>query len=112
MRAFLERHVPNAKSLIGQMAAIATLTDEGFISSDRLQKLAIAGNSTSEESAESGEAGVAGKSKGKRGEKAAPETASPQGRLLGLLRNAGILVRYRDDRYQFKHGSWQPILPA
>ncbi|MEP7290149.1 MAG: HEAT repeat domain-containing protein [Chloroflexota bacterium] len=109
MRAFLQRNLPNAESLIGQIAQVAALQlDEGFISSDRLQKMSIAGDAAptrheTEAPAESAETGTAGKAKSKRGEKTDTETTSPQGRLLGTLRSAGLLVRYRDDRYQFKH---------
>ena len=116
MRSFLQRHLPNSETLLTQMAQIAALQlDEGFISSARLQTLAIAGDaplpkpiepeaaSTESATTEKAAGGKAGK--GKDGEKADSETTSAQGRLLGMLRNAGLLTRFRDDRYQFRHRS-------
>lgn len=103
MRAFLNRQVANAETLLGQMSQIAALQfDEGFISSDRLQKLAIGGEAARSAAAETSENAETGKDKSD--EKADSETTSPQGRMLGMLRNAGLLIRFRDDRYQFRHG--------
>lgn len=118
LRAFMQRHLQNSEAMLTQIAQIAALQlDEGFISSARLQTLAIGGDSaavkvkTSElpvVTPESAETAPAAKGKGRKGkgdaeEKADSETTSAQGRLLGLLRNAGLLTRFRDDRYQFRH---------
>jgi HEAT repeat protein len=101
--------------MLNQMTQLAALQlDEGFISSARLQKLAIAGEvaaqiATSETAAETATAAT---KKGKDGEKADSETTSAQGRLLGMLRNAGLLIRFRDDRYQFRQSGMASYLAS
>ncbi|MBI1256285.1 MAG: hypothetical protein GC204_02330 [Chloroflexi bacterium] len=117
MRAYIKRRVENAGDLMNQMGQIAALQlDEGFISSARLQALAIAGEGTPQ-TPETTPPPVEG-SLLQAGEatdivEAAPidtkaakdtETTSSQGRLLGMLRRSGMLVRFRDDRYLFRRG--------
>ncbi len=108
MRAYLKRQLPNAENLLNQVAQIAALQlEEGFISSERLQKLAIGGDASHQpapETASENPPEATPAKKGKKDEKADTETTSPQGRLLGSLRDAGLLIRFRDDRYQFRHG--------
>src|SRR5690606_22993874 len=77
-------------------------------------KLAIAGEvaaqiATSETAAEPATTAT---KKGKDGEKADSETTSAQGRLLGMLRNAGLLIRFRDDRYQFRQSGMAAYLAS
>lgn len=109
LRSYMRRHVANVDELFGQMRQIGALQlDEGFISTRRLQALAIGGD-TAAAKAEPPKAEAeteAGSTDGKR--EADTETTSPQGRLLGLLRREGLLIRYRGDRYQFRH----PLLAA
>ena len=127
MRAYLKRHVEDASGLMAQIGQIAALQlDEGFISSARLQALAIAGEGAAAQvqavaaapaapsllqTTESTDATEA--TDGSLTTEAAPEdakaakdseTTSTQGKLLGLLRRSGLLIRFRDDRYQFKQG--------
>ncbi len=100
LRSYVRRHIPNADELMTQMGQIAAVQlDEGFVSSARLQALAIGGAAApqTKEQAETEEA----PEKGKR--KPDSETTSAQGRLLGLLRREGLLIRFRGDRYQFRH---------
>lgn len=105
LRAFMQRHLQNSEAMLQQIAQIAALQlDEGFISSARLQTLAIGGDAAPPKPAPAPSDAKPAKGKGKDdAEKADSETTSAQGRLLGLLRNAGLLTRYRDDRYQFRH---------
>ncbi|MFN8451118.1 MAG: HEAT repeat domain-containing protein [Anaerolineae bacterium] len=104
LRSYMRRHVANVDELIGQMSLIGALQlDEGFISSSRLQALAIGGEIATKKAQPSAEETGAD---GKR--PVDTETASPQGRLLGQLRREGLLIRYRGDRYQFRH----PLLAA
>ncbi|PJF25345.1 MAG: hypothetical protein CUN53_13265, partial [Phototrophicales bacterium] len=120
LRAFLKRSLPDDRSMdsaLNSMALIGALQlEEGFITGSRLQALKIgddvdiappvpgtaAGSTASaglEQSADSGA------TPGKRGrgskEEDTAETATVQGRLLGALRAARLLIRYRGDRYQF-----------
>ncbi len=118
LRAFLKRHISNSDAFIKQMALLAALQlDEGFISSERLQALAIGveepppmdsdvredpGLKVGRTEAEKRREAI------RRSGKADSETTSAQGRLLGLLRGSGLLVRHRGDRYTFRH----PLLAA
>ncbi|MEO8397194.1 MAG: HEAT repeat domain-containing protein, partial [Chloroflexota bacterium] len=130
MRAYIERRVENSSELMKQMGQIAALQlDEGFISSARLQALAIAVEGTAQAQAAAQAAAQAEAAQAAAlaaaqisvegslpetgaipdGEVVAPEkaakdteTTSSQGRLLRLLRQSGILIRFRDDRYLFR----------
>jgi len=118
IRSYLKRHVSNSEDLLTQMGQIAALQlDEGFISSDRLQALSIAGDGVAQAAPEvaAPEAGsllqaadqtetplTDAKEEETKG-KPDSETTSVQGRLLGMLRKSGILTRSRGDRYQFRH---------
>ncbi len=118
IHAFFKRHIDNANELMGQMAQMAALQlDEGFISSARLQALAIAGDTPAARleaadpnaappmpSAATEEADTVTDDKKEKD----TETTSKQGRLLGTLRRAGLLTRHRGDRYLFRH----PLLAA
>ena len=117
MRAYIKRRVENAGDLMIQMGQIAALQlDEGFVSSARLQALAITGEGARQAPAAAPppvEESLLQASDFVDGGEAAPEeakstkdteTTSSQGRLLGMLRRSGILVRFRDDRYLFRRG--------
>jgi len=114
---------PVAK-LLNSLARIAALQlDEGYITIARLQALRISGEAfgikdsraTAEEiaadavlakaAAPEAEQAEDGKKEGKEED---TEQTTAQGRLLGLLRRSGLLVRYRNDRYLFKH----PLIAA
>ncbi|MCC6803409.1 MAG: HEAT repeat domain-containing protein, partial [Anaerolineae bacterium] len=100
LRSYMRRHVANVDELLGQMRQIAALQlDEGFITTRRLQALAIGGEAAAPAKTEP--ATEVTSEDGKR--QPDTETTSPQGRLLGLLRHEGLLVRYRGDRYLFRH---------
>jgi HEAT repeat protein len=103
LRAYLARHLSNQDidTLLPQIAQIATIQiDEGFITSKRLEALAIGGDAVivADDDEEAEEAG-----KKKRGKKADSESTTSQGRLLEMLRKSGLLLRFRGDRYQFRH---------
>ncbi len=115
---------PLAK-LLNSLARIAALQlDEGYITIGRLQALRISAEAfgikdsraTAEEmdttavltkAAENAESENGDDKKGKEKEEDT-ELTTAQGRLLGLLRRSGLLVRYRSDRYLFKH----PLIAA
>ncbi|HVU12698.1 MAG TPA: HEAT repeat domain-containing protein, partial [Phototrophicaceae bacterium] len=120
LHAFFKRHIDNANELMGQMAQMAALQlDEGFISSARLQALAIASDAAASpqaaaqarlEAAAPNTAPAAtdeAESADSKKEKDS-ETTSKQGRMLGMLRRSGLLTRHRGDRYLFRH----PLLAA
>jgi HEAT repeat protein len=106
LRAFLMRHLPDElESLLPYMAQMAVIqVEDGFITSEKLQTLSIGSDVVA--GADEPDDSDASK-KGKKKE-ADSETASSQGKLLGKLRNSGLLVRYRGDRYQFRH----PLIAA
>src|SRR5262249_5318360 len=114
MRAFLSRHLDDGEESIPQMARIAALQlDEGFVSSARLQELAIGSNVADRKALEAmkestQEVDLRASVATQRGNKADTETTSAQGRQLGSLRRSGLLTRFRGDRYQFRH----PIITA
>ncbi len=104
-------------TLLPNLVRIAALQiDEGYITTQRLQALAITGEAFGIKESQAvasdkqepqtvdalrPEADI--KSNEKKEEDA--ETTTAQGRLLGFLRRSGLLIRYRGDRYQFKHPS-------
>jgi HEAT repeat protein len=126
LQAFLTRQLELDKDfplaqLLPNLSRLATLQlDEGYITIQRLQALRISGEafgikdtqadpSVEAASANVSETQAASKTADGDGDKNAAEkkeedieTASSQGRLLGLLRANGLLVRYRGDRYQFR----------
>ncbi len=116
MRGFISRHLDDGEESIPQMARIAALQlDEGFVSSTRLQELAIGANPADKQAMKSMKAETEDEEIDLRasvakpgGSKADSETTSTQGRQLGALRRSGLLTRFRDDRYQFRH----PLLTA
>ncbi|MBL8131492.1 MAG: HEAT repeat domain-containing protein [Anaerolineae bacterium] len=113
-RAFLKRQMQKGEDQTDALAQMAALQlDEGFISAARLQAIATGGAADADLPAKSllqdsrdgiirseGEA-TAAKSEE---EKKDSETTSVQGRQLGALRRAGLLVRFRGDRYRFRSG--------
>ncbi|MBK8021351.1 MAG: HEAT repeat domain-containing protein [Chloroflexi bacterium] len=112
-RAYLKRVLQKADEQIDALAQLAALQlDEGFVSAARLQ--ALAGISSTQETPEPAarsalEPPTAGASNGESAaasqedkEKKDSETTSAQGKLLGTLRRAGLLVRFRGDRYRFR----------
>lgn len=112
MRNALARLLPKDQPLettISRLSRLATLQlDDGFITAARMQTLAISGIAAPAPAAEADDAAEPEPTKGKKGKKGEgaaedSETASEQGRLLASLRKSGLLVRYRGDRYQFRH---------
>jgi HEAT repeat protein len=117
IRAFLKRSLPDTKSpdnAIQSMALMAALQlDEGFITTGRLQALKIAEDSDLAPPVPGSEAAAAAEmqpdaqpeaeQKGRRGKKKDGEEVETtvQGRLLAALRQVGLLMGYRGDRYQF-----------
>ncbi|NDJ59771.1 MAG: HEAT repeat domain-containing protein [Chloroflexi bacterium] len=133
LRGYLARHLPADRALDDILPQIIQLgvvqIEDGYITSARLQALAAAEASADGASdpsaaeaagAESAGDEAAKPARGRRGraDRAAAqngaqadqadngedsETATPQGRLLGDLRRSGLLLRFRGDRYQFRH---------
>ncbi len=117
LRAFLKRSLPDDRyldSTFNSMALMGALQlEEGFITSSRLQALNIGDDmdaalpmpsidaSASAESSTDAAAPAAKRGRGRKKEEDTAETATVQGRLLGALRAARLLIRYRGDRYQF-----------
>jgi HEAT repeat protein len=117
LRAFLKRSLPDDRSVDSALNSMALMgavqLEEGFITGSRLQALKIGddaeiappvpGTAAAAESASSADAPEpAGKrQRGQQKEEDTAETATVQGRLLGALRAARLLTRYRGDRYQF-----------
>ena len=116
LRALLARQLPADHPLgviLPQLAQIAALQiDEGVVTAARLQALALAGvEADAAAQAALEQETDAGKSR----KKPAPtdsETTSAQGRLLGVLRRAGLLVRHKNDRYSFEHSSLAAYLAS
>jgi hypothetical protein len=107
MRNALARLLPKEQPMettLSRLARLATLQlDEGFITAARMQSLAISGIAAPATPDPAEESEASGGSKAKKGSEDS-ETASEQGRLLASLRKSGLLLRYRGDRYQFRHG--------
>jgi HEAT repeat protein len=112
-RAYLTRVLPKWEESAVALAQIAALQlDEGFITAARLQALGTLFGSEIDPAAgsvlQAVETGVAATPADAETESADrktskdSETTSAQGRLLGVLRRAGLLVRYRGDRYRFR----------
>lgn len=130
VRSTLTRLIPPDQPLatllprLSQIAAVQL--EEGYITSARMQALSIGGAEGDTNSAEpepeqpepslealAEEANASTKDAKKKKKGAADteedtETRTAQGRLLASLRKCGLLVRYRGDRYQFRH----PLLAA
>lgn len=115
IRAALSRLVDGDQPLAALLPRLAQLAavqlEEGYITSARLQALSIGGiegeaapQPEPEEAPVEAlrEATAADKKKANEAEEDS-ETKSTQGRLLASLRKSGLLVRYRGDRYQFRH---------
>lgn len=117
LRGAIARLLPNDQAVAGMLPSLAQLAmlqlDEGYLSATRLQALAIADETTSstassaerrnEAHLDQTEANATADDKSEDA-----ETTTAQGRLLATLRKSGLLVRYRGDRYQFRH----PLLAA
>lgn len=115
IRAALSRLIPDDQPLAGLLPRLAQLAavqlEEGYITSARLQALSIGGIDGDTAPAETGETPVetppeaaSGGENQKAGDaEEDTETKSAQGRLLASLRKQGLLIRYRGDRYQFRH---------
>lgn len=132
MRSALARLIPGDQPLAAMLpwlAQIAVLQlEEGYVTSARLRALKIGGSEgeTTDDSAgkletsgddanpslealrteAEGSAARKNKKDGKDEEDTEMKTA--QGRLLASLRKSGMLLRYRGDRYQFRH----PLIAA
>ncbi len=111
LRAFIARHLPKDQAigvLLPQMAQAAALQlNEGFITLKQLEALAagtapdndiaaLLDDLTAEDDDE-----AAPTAKGRQAQ--AKEEVSAQGKFLNVLRRGGLLVGYRDGRYQFRH---------
>ncbi len=112
MSAFIQRDLDldmPIEELLPILSRLSILQlEEGFITIPRLQQLAISGEAfgikqTGEAEAAQTQDSEAGDAKEGKEKEEDVETTSVQGRMLGLLRRTGILVRYRGDRYQFRH---------
>ncbi|MDL1900686.1 hypothetical protein FBR02_07950, partial [Anaerolineae bacterium CFX9] len=130
MRASIARLLPADQTLaasLPRLAALAALQlDEGYITSARLQALSIGGEAASSaladveeeepdiaealrtEQTDKGRKRKAKKASAAENEGADSEMSTAQGRLLASLRKSGLLVRYKGDRYQFRH----PLIAA
>lgn len=105
-RAYLGRMVPKWEDSQNALTQIALLQlDEGFISAGRLQAMgaltSAALDATSGSLLQAG-AEAPDEAEAPQADKKDTETASAQGRLLGVLRRAGLLIRFRGDRYRFR----------
>lgn len=113
--AYLARQIQKWTDSLDTLIQMAALQlDEGFISAARLQ--AIAAGAASGEAAKPIDPAAGSllkaasgtptqeKSGGESSEEKEKdsETTSVQGRLLGTLRKAGLLTRFRGDRYRFR----------
>lgn len=118
LRAYFKRHISNVDAFQNSMALLAALQlEEGFISSERLQALAIVGDELppvdsklrEDPGLRVGHTDIEKRQEAlRRSGKPDSETTSAQGRLLGVLRDSGLLIRHRDDRYTYRH----PLLAA
>lgn len=112
LRAYIARLLPPDRPLaqvLPQLAAMGALQlDEGYITPARLGALAIVPDSSAPAPEPAAEAAPEKKGRGGKKTEEDAESATAQGRLLGALRRAGLLVRYRGDRYQFAH----PLIAA
>lgn len=119
INALLRRQVDTdlpLSTLLPALGRIASLQlDEGVITIQRLQALAITGEAFGIKESQTAEVASVppddstdappdlAPAKPEKAKEDDIETASVQGRLVGLLRRSGLLVRYRGDRYQFRH---------
>ncbi|MFN8376508.1 MAG: HEAT repeat domain-containing protein [Anaerolineae bacterium] len=106
LRRYISRHLPKDQPIgvvLPQLAGIAALQlEDGFITQVRME--ALLGDLFAPVEAE------AEKAKGKTKDKKAQEReeASAQARFLRMLRRAGLVNRYRGERYQLRY----PLLTA
>lgn len=112
LRAYIKRRLPQSDvddSLLLQLGQVAALQlDEGYITRSRLESLAIGTDAQvvgdGADDADADDEPQRGRKK--RGSKTEDtESTTAQGRLLGVLRRAGLLLQYRGDRYQFAQAS-------
>lgn len=114
LRAFVARHLPEDQAIgmvLPQLAqAAAVQLDNGFITLARLEALARGVSTASDDDlldtlVESEPAKKSGKKSKEELEKERKieEEASAQGKLLSMLRNSGLIINYRGNRYQFRH---------
>jgi HEAT repeat protein len=112
LRSFLTRYLPSDQplnTLLPQLAQAAALQlNEGFITQERLEVLAGVQVSSKTQTADDDdtaeEDGKSKKAKAKKdGAKEEAEAVSAQGKLISMLRRSGLLVRFANKRYQFRH---------
>lgn len=115
IRSALSRLIPGDQpfpALLPRLAQLAAVQlEEGYITSARLQALSIGGiegdagavAENVESSVEALREDAASDKPKTKGEEEDSETKSAQGRLLASLRKSGLLIRFRGDRYQFRH---------
>jgi HEAT repeat protein len=101
LRRYIASHLPKDQSLgviLPQLAGVGALQlEDGFITLARMEELLgdlFAATETEAEKA---------KSKPKDKKSQAKEEVSAQGKFIRMLRRAGLLTRFRGERYQFKH---------
>jgi HEAT repeat protein len=127
IRSALSRLIPGDQPLAAMLPWLAQIAvvqlEEGYVTSARLRALRIGGSDSdlqttaADRGEASGEAADpsldalrtetsnASPKKGKKGAKDEEdaEMKTAQGRLLASLRKSGMLLRFRGDRYQFRH---------
>lgn len=114
LRAFITRHLSKDQAIgviLPQLIQLAALQlDEGFITVARLEALARSGGGEMNAALnqmladdEPDEEPVKPSKDSKAKDKKAEEEASAQSKLVSLLRRNGLLIAYRNGRYQFRH---------
>ncbi len=107
LRAFISRHLPAKQTLdelLPQLTLIAALQlDEGFITLERVESLLSSEDVGTSDDDDEPEAAVEEKPKRGRQAKPAADDRSAQNKFLNRLRRSGLLVAFRNNRYQFRH---------
>ncbi len=118
MRLAISRFLPadiSLNSVINKLAQLAYIElEEGFITSARMRQLAITGaegDSEADKQEESSEA-TQDTSNKPSNEKEETDTTTSQGRLLTQLVRSGLLSKYRENRYQFRHSLFTAYLAS
>ncbi len=110
LRACIARHLPKDQpidSILPRLAQAAALQlEEGFITADRLEALAAGSGDTADiaamlNSMESDDTET--EEDPQKAAKGKEDTASVYAKLLTMLRRTGLIVEYRNGRYQFRH---------
>ncbi len=116
LRAYVARYLPDDQAIgmvLPQMAqAAAVQLDNGFVTLARLEALARGASTVSDddlldalmesEPAKPAKSGKKSKEELEK-ERKIEEEASAHGKLISMLRNSGLIISYRGNRYQFRH---------